>query len=102
MLQYFYEILYSSFVIATATATIQIGDANDNAPEFKPDYYARRVSELAGPLSFIVQVKVEDLDSDAVFAFSLDSAAAANFSIDDQGNIFIRDQQVGRDLCDFS
>lgn len=59
-----------------------------------PDYYARQVSELAGPLSFIVKVNVEDLDSDAVFAFSLDNAAAQNFSIDDQGNIFIRDQQV--------
>lgn len=81
---------------ATATATIIIGDENDNPPSFNPDFYARQVSELAGPLSFIVQVKVTDPDSDAVFAFSLDTQALKNFSIDNNGNIFIRDQQVSR------
>lgn len=74
--------------------TVNIGDVNDNPPYFIPDVYERRVSELAGPQSFIVQVLVEDLDSDATFAFLLDDQALKNFSIDNQGNIFIRDQQV--------
>lgn len=86
--------MHCVFLTATGTATIIIGDINDNPPRFSPDYYSRRVSELAGPKSFIMQVSVKDEDSTAVFAYTLDEQALKNFSIDDRGNIFIRDQQV--------
>lgn len=82
------------WVAATATATIVIKDVNDNPPKCDPDYYDRQVSELAGPLTFIVQVEVRDADSDAVFAYELDGLALMNFTIDSDGNIYIRDQQV--------
>ena len=81
-------------ITATATATIIIDDVNDNPPSFDPDFYERQVSELAGPLSFIIQVNVRDLDSDAVFYYNLDEAALQNFTIDSEGSIYIRDQQV--------
>ncbi|XP_067928117.1 neural-cadherin-like [Watersipora subatra] len=78
---------------STATVTITIEDVNDNPPKFEPDFYETRVSELAGPLSFILQVNVADLDSTAVFSYWLNDEALKNFSIDASGNIYIRDQQ---------
>lgn len=82
------------WIAATATATIIVTDFNDNPPKFVPDLYQKQVSELAGPLSFIVQMDVIDADSDAVFVFELNVEATKNFTIDTEGSIFIRDQQV--------
>lgn len=82
-------------VVATATATIIIGDVNDNSPVFDPKNYVRRVSELAGPGTLIIQVEAKDEDSDAVFAYTLDKEAKMNFTINTEGGISIREQQVG-------
>lgn len=78
--------------IAMATVNIFIGDQNDNRPRFLSSLYERTVSELTGPFSFILKVEAEDADSDDTLAYSLDPQAVKDFSIDNEGNIFLRDQ----------
>lgn len=75
-----------------ATVKIIIGDQNDNRPRFLSSSYKRTVSELTGPLSFILKVEAEDEDSDDTLAYSLDPEAVKDFSINDDGNIFLRDK----------
>ena len=48
---------------STATVTISIADANDNAPSFSNPTYTAAVSETAAPGSPIITITAKDRDS---------------------------------------
>lgn len=57
------ETLTKQKLSSTATVTVSITDANDNAPTFDHESYSARISEIASPGSLVTTITAKDRDS---------------------------------------
>lgn len=82
------EIYTEEQLSSTATVTVTVTDANDNAPQFDYENYAAAISEMSSPGTLVTSIVAKDRDSGRFgengIVYQLSGSGAEKFTVNNR------------------
>lgn len=82
------EIYTKEQLSSTATVTVTVTDANDNAPQFDYENYAATISEMSSPGTLVTSIVARDRDSGRFgengIVYQLSGSGAEKFTVNNR------------------